>query len=157
MRNDCSINFHLSKLSIARFSILYDISLVRDRKRKLKLITFESERLNIRSYTFFFAYVNSRLFRKILFGVRNVVEAIVIINMLLIDRSISPNSRSNANFSFQFIASCVWYNMENLAGDLLLGLKFVSKLPILPTLFLDFVQGTLRELRPGYLGLKRVN
>ena len=29
MRNDCSINFHLSKLSIATFSILYDISLVR--------------------------------------------------------------------------------------------------------------------------------
>ena len=36
---------------------------------------------------------------------------------------LSPNSRSNANFSFQFIASCVCYSMENLAGDLLLGLK----------------------------------
>ena len=33
------------------------------------------------------------------------------------------------SFSFQFIASYVWYSMENLAGDLLLGLKFV-KLPI---------------------------
>ena len=27
MRNDCPINFHLSKLCIAKFSILYDISL----------------------------------------------------------------------------------------------------------------------------------
>ena len=43
--------------------------------------------------------------------------------------------------------------MENLAGDLLLGLKFV-KLPILPTLFIHFGQGRLGELRSGYLGLK---
>ena len=43
--NDCSINFHLSKLSIAKFSILYDISLVRDWKRKLRLITLGSERV----------------------------------------------------------------------------------------------------------------
>ena len=33
----------------------------------------------------------------------------------------SPKSWSNADFSFQFIASYVWYSMENLAGDLLLG------------------------------------
>ena len=39
VRNDCSINFHLSKLSTVKFSILYDISLVSDWKRKLKLIT----------------------------------------------------------------------------------------------------------------------
>ena len=45
VRNDCSINFHLSKLSTTKFSILYDISLVRDWKRKLKLITLESERV----------------------------------------------------------------------------------------------------------------
>ena len=45
VRNDCSINFHLSKLSIAKFSILYDISLVRDWRRKLKLITLGSERV----------------------------------------------------------------------------------------------------------------
>ena len=38
--------FHLSKLSIAKFSILYDIPLVKDWKRKLKLITLESERVN---------------------------------------------------------------------------------------------------------------
>ena len=37
----------------------------------------------------------------------------------------SPNSRSKVNFSFQFIVSYVWYNKEKLAGDLLLGLKFV--------------------------------
>ena len=37
----------------------------------------------------------------------------------------SPNSRLKTNFSFQFIASYVWYSMEKLAGDLLLGLKFV--------------------------------
>ena len=34
VRNDCSINFHLSKLSNAKFSILYVISLVRDWQRK---------------------------------------------------------------------------------------------------------------------------
>ena len=45
MRNDCSINFHLTKLSIAKFSILYDISLVRGWKRKLRLITLGSERV----------------------------------------------------------------------------------------------------------------
>ena len=45
MRNDCLINFHLSKLSIAKFSILCDISLVRDWKRKLKLITLGSDRV----------------------------------------------------------------------------------------------------------------
>ena len=38
---------------------------------------------------------------------------------------LSPNSWSNANFSFQFMASYVWYTMDKLAGDLLLGLKFV--------------------------------
>ena len=31
--------------------------------------------------------------------------------------SISPNRRLKTNFSFQFIASYVWYSMENLAGD----------------------------------------
>ena len=45
--------------------------------------------------------------------------------------------------------------MENLAGDLLLGLKFVQ-LPILPTMFIHFVQGRLGELRSGYLGFKRL-
>ena len=45
VRNGCSVNFHLSKLSIAKFSILYDISLVRDQKRRLRLITFGSERV----------------------------------------------------------------------------------------------------------------
>ena len=40
--------------------------------------------------------------------------------------------------------------MENLAGDHLLGLKFV-KLSILPTLFTQFVQGRLGELRSGSL------
>ena len=34
-------------------------------------------------------------------------------------------SWSSANLSFQFIASYVQYSMENLAGDLLLGSKFV--------------------------------
>ena len=43
--------------------------------------------------------------------------------------------------------------MENLAGDLLLGLKFVE-LPILPTLFTQFIQDRLGELTSGYLGLK---
>ena len=53
MRNDCSINFHQSKLSIAKFSILYDISLLRDWKRKLKLITLGSERVNFYKLFFF--------------------------------------------------------------------------------------------------------
>ena len=35
VRDDCSINFHLSKLSNTKFSILYDISLVRDWKSYL--------------------------------------------------------------------------------------------------------------------------
>ena len=43
--------------------------------------------------------------------------------------------------------------MEKLAGDLLLGFKFV-KLPILPTLFIQFVQSRLGELGSGYLGLE---
>ena len=51
---------------------------------------------------------------------------------------LSLKSRSKTNFSFQFIASYVWYSMENLAGDLWLWLKFV-KLSILPTLFIHFV------------------
>ena len=38
---------------------------------------------------------------------------------------LNPNSWSNVNFSFQFIAVYVWFNMEKLAGDLLLGSKFV--------------------------------
>ena len=42
---DSSINFHLSQLSNAKFSILYDISLVRDWKRKSWLITPGSERV----------------------------------------------------------------------------------------------------------------
>ena len=45
VRIDISISFLLSKLSNAKFSILYDISLVRDWKRKLKLITPGSERV----------------------------------------------------------------------------------------------------------------
>ena len=45
MRIDSSISFHLSKLSNAKFSILYDISLVRDWKRKSWLITAGSERV----------------------------------------------------------------------------------------------------------------
>ena len=52
--------------------------------------------------------------------------------MTFID-TLSPNSWSKANFSFQFIASYVWY--KNLAGGLLLGLKFI-KLSILPMLFM---------------------
>ena len=45
VRIDSSISFHLSKLSNAKFSILYDISLVRDWKRKSWLIIW-SERVN---------------------------------------------------------------------------------------------------------------
>ena len=33
------------------------------------------------------------------------------------------NSWSNANFSFQFIASYVWYSIEKLTSDLLFGLS----------------------------------
>ena len=43
VRIDSSISFQLSKLSNAKFSILYDISLVRDWKRKLWPITPGSE------------------------------------------------------------------------------------------------------------------
>ena len=43
--------------------------------------------------------------------------------------------------------------MEKLAGDLLLGLKFL-RLEILPTSFIDFLYEGLGELRSRYLGLK---
>ena len=43
--------------------------------------------------------------------------------------------------------------MEKLAGDLLLGLKFV-KLEILSTSFIDFLYNKLGELRLRSLGLK---
>ena len=45
VRIDSSISFYLSKLSNAKFTILYNIYLVRDFKRKLKLITPGSERV----------------------------------------------------------------------------------------------------------------
>ena len=45
--------------------------------------------------------------------------------------------------------------MENLAGDLLFGLKLV-KLSILPMLFIQIVQDSLGELISGYLGFKGV-
>ena len=64
--------------------------------------------------------------------------------------------RSKTNFSIQFIASYVWYSMENLAGDVLLGLKLV-KLSILPTLFIHFVKHGLGELSSRYLGIKGLN
>ena len=73
--------------------------------------------------------------------------------MDLIINPLSPKSRSKTNFSFQFTASYVWYSMENLAGDLLFGLKFV-KLSILPTFFIHFVEHRLGELRSRYLGMK---
>ena len=63
---------------------------------------------------------------------------------------------SKANFSFQFIASYVWYSMEKLAGDLLFGLNLV-KLSILPKLFIQFVKSSLGELRSRYLGFEGLN
>ena len=45
--------------------------------------------------------------------------------------------------------------MEKLAGDLLLGLKFV-KLEILLTSFIAFLYEELGELRSRSLGLKRL-
>ena len=47
----------------------------------------------------------------------------------------------------------VWCSVEKLAGDLLLGLKFV-KLEILSTSFIYFVYDKLGELRSRSLGLK---
>ena len=44
--------------------------------------------------------------------------------------------------------------MENLAGDLLFGLKFV-KLSILPTLFIHFVWHRSGELRSRYLRINQ--
>ena len=49
----------------------------------------------------------------------------------------------------------MWYSMEKLAGDLLLGLKFV-KLEILSTSFIDFLYGKLGELRVKIFGPERV-
>ena len=45
------------------------------------------------------------------------------------------------------------YSMEKLAGDLLLGLKFV-KLDILSISFINFLQIKLGESRSRYLGIK---
>ena len=45
--------------------------------------------------------------------------------------------------------------MEKLAGDLLLGLKFV-KLEILSTSFIDFLYDELGELRSRSLGLNEL-
>ena len=45
VRIESLISFHLSKVSKAKFSLLYDISLVRNWRRKLKLITLGSERV----------------------------------------------------------------------------------------------------------------
>ena len=47
----------------------------------------------------------------------------------------------------------MWYSMEKLAGDLLLGLKFV-KLEILSTSFIDFLYEELGELGSRSLGLQ---
>ena len=51
------------------------------------------------------------------------------------------------------MSSYGWCSMEKLAGDLLLGLKFV-KLEILSTSFIDFLYEELGELRLRSLGLK---
>ena len=53
---DSSISFHLSKLSNAKFSILYDISLVRDWKRKVWLITPGSEKGSPHKFLFWACY-----------------------------------------------------------------------------------------------------
>ena len=55
----------------------------------------------------------------------------------LLNPLLSPNSRSKANFSFQFIAMCVWHTMEKCAGNLLFG--SLLNYQILPTLFILFV------------------
>ena len=68
----------------------------------------------------------------------------------------STNSRSNANFSFQFIASYVWYSMENLAGDLLLGLKLV-KLPNSPNTVHIFCSGQVGRIKVTIFGAERFN
>ena len=64
--------------------------------------------------------------------------------------NLSPNSWSTTNFSFQFIASYVRYSMENLVGDLSLGLKFV----LLPILLLMFYTNNLSAV--DYVGLMRL-
>ena len=45
VRIDSSTSFHLSKLSNAKFSLLYDVYMVRDWRRKLRLIALWSERV----------------------------------------------------------------------------------------------------------------
>ena len=47
----------------------------------------------------------------------------------------------------------MWYSTEKWAGDLKFGLKLV-KLSILPTLFIQFVWGSLGEFRSRYSGFK---
>ena len=59
---------------------------------------------------------------------------------------------SKANFSCQVMSSYGQCSVEKLAGDLLLGLKFV-KLEILSTSFIDFLYEMLGELRPEWVNI----
>ena len=59
---------------------------------------------------------------------------------------------SKANFSCYVLSSYGQCSMKKLAGDLLLGLKFV-KLEILSTSFIDFLYDKLGELRSRSLGV----
>ena len=93
--NDCSFNFHLSKGAITKFSILYDISLVRNWKRKLKLITLGSERVKQKRKQLT-VYCNIKVTICILY--KNKVRMLIIIpfssKMCLITGR-SPNMRND--------------------------------------------------------------
>ena len=74
MRNNCSVNFYLSKLSIAKFSILYDIPLVRDWKRKLNFInmTRKCRRKCLQEPKSNFPQINQMTFKRPYMGTRPI-------------------------------------------------------------------------------------
>lgn len=66
-----------------------------------------------------------------------------------------PTSRSNANFSFRFIASFLWYSTEKLPGDLLFGLNFLKTISSPNALHIFFL-GQVERIRSGYFGRQSV-
>ena len=92
VRIDSLISFHLSKLSNAKFSILYDISLVRHWKRKLKLITLGSGTVN--------TIYSSRMF------VESVSRGIVSCERV----GMSPNNR-------MLVGLCWWFTFSPMTRD----------------------------------------
>ena len=64
---------------------------------------------------------------------------------------------SKTNLSFQFITSYVWYSKENLAGDILSGLKLLTYQFSQHSSYTLFSTARLGELRSQYLVKQVIN